>query len=43
MQNVYDYDLKKYMQIMKVNRNRWSLFKRVNDNNVTSIHKKIPT
>lgn len=43
MQNVYEYDLKKYMQIMKMNRNRWSLFKRVNDNNLTNAHKKTPT
>lgn len=42
MQNVYEYDLKKYMQIMKMNRNRWSLFKRVNDN-LTNAHKKTPT
>lgn len=28
MQNVYEYDLNKYMQLMKMNKNRWSLFKR---------------
>ena len=43
MQNVYEYDLKKYMQIMKMNRNRWSLFKRVDDNNQKNAHKKTPT
>lgn len=43
MQNVYEYDLKKYMQIMKMNRNRWSLFKRTNEANSANIPKKTPT
>ncbi len=43
MQNVYEYDLKKYMQIMKMNRNRWSLFKRANEANPANIPKKTPT
>jgi hypothetical protein len=29
MQNVYDYDLYKYMQIMKYNKSGWSLYKRL--------------
>ena len=29
MKNVYDYDLSKYHLLLKNNRNRWSLFKRV--------------
>lgn len=33
MQNVYEYDLRKYMQIIKSNKSRWSLFKRLEPNN----------
>lgn len=31
LKNVYEYDLKKYMQIMKMNKHRWSLFKHAGD------------
>lgn len=41
LQNVYDYDLKKYMEIMKANKSRWSLFKRADhiDNETSKSNK----
>jgi hypothetical protein len=34
LQNVYDYDLYKYLQIIKYNKNVWSLYKRLDHHDI---------